>query len=385
MLMTLASAIIAGSFLISGCGGGGADDANIIKIGSLQSLTGDTSTFGTSSNKGIELATEQRNKAGGVLGKQIKIISADTQSDVRVTPQAMLKLLQQDKVVAVLGEVASGRTMAASQAALDNHIPLLSPASTNEKVTKAGDYIFRSCYTDGHQGEWVAEYAAAHLGKRAALIYDTNSPYSVGLAERIKDVYPKLGGQIIFETTYAGSNTKDFKTQLTAIREKNPDVIFLPGYYQEITSLVPQARRELGMKDVPFIGGDGWDSEETLKADKESMNHCFFINHYASNDPDPKVQAFVKTFKERFNGETPDAMAVLAYDAANIMFDAISRAGSTEGPKIRDALAATKDFQGVTGVITIDANRNAVKPGVVLEIVNGELVLREHMAPPGVK
>jgi branched-chain amino acid transport system substrate-binding protein len=139
------------------------------------------------------------------------------------------------------------------------------------------------------------------------------------------------------------------------------------------------------MKDVPFIGGDGWDSEETLKADKESMNHCFFINHYASNDPDPKVQAFVKTFKERFNGETPDAMAVLAYDAANIMFDAISRAGSTEGPKIRDALAATKDFQGVTGVITIDANRNAVKPGVVLEIVNGELVLREHMAPPGVK
>jgi branched-chain amino acid transport system substrate-binding protein len=284
---------------LSGCGGGNDSSANVIKIGSLQSLTGDTATFGTSSKNGIALATEQRNKAGGVLGKQIEIVTADTQSDMKVAPQAMLKLLQQDKVVAVLGEVASGRTMAASQAALDNHVPLLTPASTNEKVTKAGDYIFRSCYTDGQQGEWVAQYAAQHLGKKAALIYDANSPYSVGLAERIKQVYPTLGGQILIETTYAGSNTKDFKTQLTAIREKNPDVILLPGYYQEITSLVPQARRELGMKDVPFIGGDGWDSEETLKADKEAMNHCFYINHYAPNDPDPKVQAFVKTFKDR--------------------------------------------------------------------------------------
>jgi branched-chain amino acid transport system substrate-binding protein len=364
-----------GVFLLNGCGGGG--DDNKIKIGSLQSLSGDTSTFGQSSEKGITLAMEERNKAGGLLGKQIEVITADDQSKAELVPQAVLKLIQQDKVCAILGEVASGRTLAAAADAERNKIPLLSPASTATRVTQQGEYVFRSCFTDDQQGKWMVEFVAKNLKfKKAALLVDTQSPYSVGLGKVIEAEFPKYGGEIVIKENYS-TGQKDFQNQLTNIRAQNPEIVFLPGYYTEIVNMLPQARK-LGIT-CPFIGGDGWDSDQTIKVGKEAVNGCYFTNHYAPEDPDPKVQEFVKKFKARFNGETPDAMAVLAYDAANILFAAIDRAKSTDGPKIRDALSQTKDFDGVTGKITIGPDRNAIKPGVVLEIENGQLKLVAHM------
>ena len=375
------AAVAACTLALSGCGGGageGGNAADVIKIGSLQSLTGDTSTFGQSSQKGIALAAEECNAAGGVLGKRVQIVTVDDQSRSDLTPQAILKLIEQDHVVAVLGEVASGRTAAAEPEAQRHHVPLLSPASTRNDVTELGSYIFRSCFTDALQGKWIAEYAGKNLGlKKAALLVDVQNPYSVGLAQVIKEEYPKYGGQIVAEEHYA-SGGRDFRTQLTNIRAANPQIVFLPGYYTEIVNILPQAR-ELGIT-VPFIGGDGWDSEQTVQIGGAAVNGCYFTNHYAPDDPDPRVQAFVAKFEKRYNGEVPDAMAVLGYDAADIMFDAIKRAGSTEGPKIRDALAETKDFPGVTGEITIGKDRNAIKPGVVLEIVDGKFKMVARMS-----
>jgi branched-chain amino acid transport system substrate-binding protein len=377
-LTTLLLTAACTSFLFS-CGGGGgeggsstqAGGGDTLKIGSLQSTTGDTSTFGLSSNKGIDLAAGEQNAKGGVLGKKIQMVLADDQSQASQVRQAVLKLIEQDHVVAILGEVASGRTAAAAPDCQRNKIPLLSPASTRNDITDLGDYIFRSCYTDALQGKWVADYASQNLHlTRAALFTDSQNPYSVGLSKVIKAEFTKAGGTIVVDENYASGN-QDFQSQLTNIRAGNPQIVFLPGYYTEVVKILPQARK-LGI-NVPFIGGDGWDSDVTLKQGGDAVNGCYFTNHYAPDDPNPRVQEFVAKFKQHYNGEVPDAMAVLGYDAANILFAAIERAGSTDGEKIRDAIGQTKDFPGVTGNITIGADRNATKPGVVLQIDGGKL------------
>lgn len=371
-----------------------------IKIGSLASMTGLTSTFGTSSDAGIRLAAEERNAAGGVLGRPIEIITADTESDPNKTPLAVLKLLTQDQVVAVIGEVASTRSLAAAPACQKAHIPMLTPASTNIKVTRIGNYIFRSCFTDDFQGVLIAKFSANDLKfTRAALLTDTKSDYSTGLTKVLESTFPKLGGTIVARETYqAGDST--FKTQLTNIKAANPQIVFLPGYYTEIAQIVTQAR-ELGIT-CPFIGGDGWDSEFTLKNGGKAVEGCYFTNHYfapaldpnkldealqlAKTDPklakfDPKVIGFVARFMQRYQNNVPDAMAVLGYDGANIMFDAIERAKSTEGEALRDSLAQTKDYPAVTGNITLGKDRNAIKPGVVIKIQAGAFEMVKQVEP----
>ena len=354
-------------------------DDETIKVGSLNSMTGGTSTFGQSTDKGIRLAAEERNNAGGILGRKIEIVTADTESASDKTPLAVLKLLEQDKVVAILGEVASSRTMAAAPSCQKAKIPLLTPASTNANVTRLGTYVFRSCFTDDVQGRWIARFAAQDLKtKRAVILTDTKNDYSKGLRDVISDEYAKLGGAIVGNESYQ-QDESSFKTQLTNIKEKNPDIVFLPGYYTDVTLICKQAR-ELGIT-CPFIGGDGWDSEDTLKNGGAAVEGCYFTNHYDAADPEPRVQEFVKKFKARYEGKVPDAMAVLGYDAANILFSAIDQAKSTDGPAIRAALAHTRDFPGVTGSITIDKARNAIKPGVVIEIKNNKFNVVKHMAP----
>ena len=349
-----------------------------VKVGSLQSMTGLTATFGTSSDKGIRLAAEERNKAGGVLGRPVEIVTADTESDPSKTPLAVLKLIEQDKVVAVLGEVASSRSIAAAPACQRAKVPMLSPASTNPRVTKQGSFIFRACFTDDFQGVLIAKFTANDLKfKKAALLTDTKNDYSTGLTKVLNDEFPKLGGEIVARETYqAGEN--NFKTQLSNIKNANPEIVFLPGYYTEVALIVSQAR-ELGIT-CPFIGGDGWDSDVTLKNGGKAVEGCYLTNHYASDDPEPKVQDFIKKFKDKF-GEVPDAMAVLGYDASGIMFDAIDRAKSTEGTAIRDSLGQTKDYPGVTGKITLGKDRNAVKPGVVIKIVGGKFKMVKRVEP----
>jgi len=374
-VLTVAAALAAFSFTP----GTARADGEPIKVGSLASMTGGTSTFGQSTDKGIRLAAEERNAAGGVLGRKIEVATADTESAAEKTPLAVLKLIEQDKVVAVLGEVASSRTIAAAPSCQKAKVPLLTPASTNPKVTKLGNYVFRSCFVDDLQGLWIAKFTANDLKfKRAVILTDAKNDYSTGLTKVLEREFPKLGGAIVGEESYQAGDSS-FKTQLTNIKEKNPDIVFLPGYYTEVTSICRQAR-ELGLT-CPFIGGDGWDSDETLKNGGTAVEGCYFTNHYDASDPDTRVQDFVKKFKARYDGAVPDAMAVLGYDAANILFDALTRAKSTDGPALRDALAQTKDFPGVTGNITIGKDRNAIKPGVVLEIKNGKFTMVKRVEP----
>lgn len=353
--------------------------AEEILIGEYGSLTGSSATFGKSTHDGIMIALEEVNAAGGILGKKVKIITEDDQCKPDEAVNAVLKLIERDHVVAILGEVASSRSLAAAPICQKSQIPMLSPASTNEKVTQCGDFIFRSCFIDPFQGAIIAKFALNTLkAKTAAILTDKKQDYSVGLADVIKAEFPKLGGKLVADESYQ-SDDNEFKPQLTRIREAKPDVVFVPGYYKDCALIAKQARA-IGL-NVPLVGGDGWDSEITLQLGGDAVNGCYFTTHYHQDDPRPEVQAFIKKFKQLHNGKSPDSMAVLGYDAARILFDAIRRAGKTDGPAIRDALAATKDFQGVSGKVTLDKTRNAVKGIVMIKIDQKQFKFAELVTP----
>jgi branched-chain amino acid transport system substrate-binding protein len=346
-----------------------------ILIGEYGSMTGPTATFGQSSHEGVMLAIEQINAEGGVLGRKIRVISEDDQSKADEAVNAVQKLINRDGVVAIIGEVASKRSLAAGSVCQKYKIPMLSPASTNPEVTRTGDYIFRTCFTDDFQGKVGGQFALRRGWKNVAILTDVNNDYSKGLAHFFRAVYGKSGNIVADESYREGD--KDFKAQLTTIKGKNPDAVFLPGYYTDVGLILRQAR-ELGL-NVPFFGGDGWDSPETLTLGKV-VDGCFYSNHYSPEDPRPEVQAFLKAYEAKYN-KIPDAMATLGYDAARVMADAIKRAGKADPKAIRDALAQTKDFSGASGIITIDAERNAKKPAVILEIRDGKTHLVDTIQP----
>lgn len=346
--------------------------AQDIVIGHFGSMTGNTATFGISTDEGVRLAAEEINAAGGVLGRKIRVVTADTQSKPEEAVTAVQKLINQDRVVALIGEVASSRSIAAAPVAQRRGIPMLSPASTNPKVTRIGDYIFRSCFIDPFQGAAMANFATDKLKmKRLAILYDVRNDYSIGLREFFTETVKKNGGQIVADESY-GEGDIDFRAQLTKIKNASPDGIYVPGYYTEVGLICRQAR-ELGIA-VPLMGGDGWDSDKTFAIGRDAVNGCYFTNHYSPDEDRPEVRRFVEAYRKRYNGKQPDAMAILGYDAMHLMADAIRRAGSTKGKTIRDALAATKDFPGASGTITIDQDRNARKPIVILKIENQKTV-----------
>lgn len=356
-----------------------ADDE--ILIGHFASMTGDTATFGTSTDQGIRLALDQINAAGGVLGRQIKVITEDDQSKAEEAVTAVQKLINQDHVVALLGEVASSRTLAAAPVAQRAHIPLLSPASTNPKVTQVGNYIFRCCFIDPFQGAAMANYSMDELKlTKFAVLHDDKNDYSVGLRQFFSDVITKRGGKIVADLSYSEGDV-DFKAQLTNIKRQDPQAIYVPGYYNDVALICRQAR-ELGIT-CPLMGGDGWDSDKTFQIGGDAVNGCYFTNHYSPDEDRPAVKDFIKAFKAKYNDKVPDAMAILGYDAMNLMADAIARAGDTTGIKIRDALADTKNFPGASGAITIDANRNAQKAIVILKIDGGKTHFVGSVDPAG--
>jgi branched-chain amino acid transport system substrate-binding protein len=349
-----------------------------IKLGHYASLTGNTATFGNSADKGMQMAIAEANTAGGVLGKKIRLVTADTASKTEQASSAVLRLINQDKVLAVLGEVASSRSLAAAPICQKAGVPMLSPASTNPDVTKAGDYVFRACFIDPFQGTVVARFAQDKLSaKTAAILSDVSQDYSKGLAKYFKDEFSKTG-KIVAEASYSSETDKDFRAQLTTIKGANPDVIFIPGYYTEVGNIAVQAQ-SLGIKK-PMLGGDGWESPKLVEIGKGAIEGQYYSTHYSPEDKNPRVQKFVTDFKKRFN-ETPEGMAALGYDSARMMIAAINTAGDTDRDKIRDALAATKDFAGVTGNITIDENRNAVKSAVMLQIKNRKPVYVSTVKP----
>ena len=350
-----------------------------IKVGEFASLTGKEAAFGQSSHKGTMLAVEEINAAGGVLGRRIQLITEDNQSKAGESATIAKKLISRDKVVALIGEVASTRSLEAAPIAQQARIPMISPSSTNPKVTEIGNYVFRVCFIDPFQGVVMAKFARNTLKlKRVAVLTSVSSAYSVGLAKYFKERFAQDGGVIALEQKFSEGD-KDFKAQLTAIKAANVDGIFLPGYYTEAALVCKQAR-DLGLS-IPLFGGDGWEAPQLLSIGGAAVEGTYYSTHYSPENKSPAVTGFVERFKKRWNNEVPDAMAALGYEAAMVLADAIRRAGTTESAKLRDALAATKKLPSVTGETTLDAQRNASKAAVVIAVRNGEFKFVEAVAP----
>ena len=374
----LALAFLALAF--SGCkqtGASGGGDANEIIVGEFASLTGATASFGQSSHKGTALAIDEINAAGGLLGKKVRLITEDDQSKAGEAATVVRKLISRDKVIAILGEVASSRSLEAAPICQQNKVPMISPSSTNPKVTQVGDYVFRICFIDPFQGTVLSKFALSKGWKKAAVLTDVKQDYSVGLSQFFKEHFAKNGGAIVAEQNYS-TDDADFNAQLTSLKAQNPEVIIASGYYTE-SGLIAKQARQLGI-NAPLLGGDGWDSPSLVKVAGAAMEGNFFSNHFSVEDQSPLIQDFIKRYKAKHH-EEPDAMVALGYDSAMILADAIQRAGTTEPVKLREAIAATKDFAGITGEITLDAQRNANKPAVVLTIKDGKFKYVETVAP----
>ena len=370
-LFVVLALVLAGTFV--SCGGG----SKGVVIGAVGPVTGAAATFGISTKNGDQLAVDEWNANGGVLGKQIKMVFADDKGDPAEGATVYTKLIQQDKAVAIVGTVMSKVSLAGAPICQAAKIPMVATASTNEKVTQVGDYIFRACFIDNFQGIVGANFAFTNLkAKKAAAIFDVGNDYTKGLAEFFQKQFTTLGGKVVaFEAHDTGIT--DFKAQLTRIVQAKPDVIYCSDYYNDVALIAKQAR-ELGFKG-PMIGGDGWDSPDLVKIGGAAVEGCYFTNHYSKDDTRPVVQDFVKKYQAKFNAD-PDALAVLAYDAMNITLNAIKTAGKTDGAAIKDALAAT-DLDAVTGHIKFDADRNPIKSAVIIKISNGQQVYETTVNP----
>ena len=354
-------------------------DLSVIPIGFFGDLSGPTFNFGQSALNGTLMAADEINQAGGINGRRLDVVFQDDKGSPEIAAQSASKLIQQYKVAAIIGAGQSGNSLAAAPNAQSAKVPLISPSATNPAVTQVGEYIFRACYIDAFQGEVMARFAANTLkAKKAAIMVDYNSPYSRGLTEYFELSFAKLGGTIVAKQSYS-QNDADFKGQLSVIKTAEPDVVYIPGYYGDVGLIAKQAR-QFGIEQ-PLLGADGWDAPELWELARDAVNGSYISNHYSVDDPSENIQRFVMNYRQRYQNLTPDAHAALAYDAMRFLADAMQRAGTTEGPKLREALAATKNFAGVTGVISMDANRNAVKPAVVLKLQDRTYVYQETIQP----
>ncbi len=362
--------------------GAAAAAADEVTIGHYGSLTGPQATFGKSTDNGIKLAIEEANKAGGVMfnGKMrhIKLVSDDTEGKPEKAGAVVSKQITQNKVIALLGEVASSVSLAGADVAQPLGVPMITPSSTNPDVTKKGDFIFRVCFIDPFQGMACAKFASENLKvKKAAILFDQASAYSVGLKDEFTKAFKGFGGAIVSEQAYSAGDS-DFNAQLTKIRQAGAELLFIPGYYTDVANISRQARK-LDIK-VPLLGGDGWDSDDLAKNAGESIEGSYYSNHYAADQPTKEIQDFVSKYKAAY-GSTPDGLAALGYDAAKILFDAMSRSKSESKKDLRDAIAATKEFKGVTGVISLNAQRDAVKPAVIVQMKGGKPVYAATVTP----
>jgi len=363
-------------FVLAGCPKKPDDE---IKIGAYLSLTGADSTFGTDTKEGIELAVSQVNAKGGVKGKKIRVLYEDTKSTTQEASQKVMQLVDRDAVVAVLGEAASGRSLAGGLVANQKGVPMITPSATAVEVTKDREWVFRTCFTDDQQGKAAARFVKTTLKKeRVAVFYAAQNTYSSGLRQSFVDALRALGGNVILEKGYPNGETS-YRTYLAEIRDAKPDAIFVPSYYSEMVLVARQAK-EIGLPGSLFVGGDAWDSTNLLEGAGAELEGAFFTNPYAPDVPWPSAKAFLSAFDARFH-KAPSGGAVLGYDAANMLFDAITRAPAIERKAIRDALATTKDFQGATGTMTVDADRNVDKPIVIVQIRNKQFRYSSEVKP----
>jgi branched-chain amino acid transport system substrate-binding protein len=353
-----------------------------VRVGAFMSLSGDTAQYGISALNGIRMAVDEANAAGGLKGQRVDLVVRDTRSDAVETGLVVERLAREERVHALLGEVVSSRSLVAARVAQREQVPMLTPSATSPEVTAVGNYVFRSCYMDTFQGVALARFAISSLGAlRAALLVDRDQRYSTELARLIREDFERRGGAVVAVQEYPGGES-DFSVQLAEVGAAQPDVLFVPGYYSEVGLIARQARA-LGL-NVPLVGGDGWDSPRLTQIGGEALAGGLFTTHFSAEDPDPQVQRFVADYR-RLYGSAPDSFSATAYDATRIVLAAIERAPTLERAAVRDSLAATRDFPGVTGAVTFNSERNAVKPIVVVRIGNdGRQTVEAHITPEDV-
>jgi branched-chain amino acid transport system substrate-binding protein len=351
-----------------------------IPVGMYGALTGGEAAFGQATLQGVKLAVEEINAGGGIGGRKIRLVVEDDQGKAEEAATVVTKLITRDNVIAVIGENSSNQSLAAAPICQTNGVPMISPSSTNPNVTKKGDYIFRVCFTDPYQGKALATFVHENLKlNTAAVLKDNKNDYSVGLAQFFTQEFTRLGGKVVVEQSYQGGDN-EFRPQLTAIKASSPQVLFLPGFYTEVGQIATQAR-DLGL-DVPLVGGDGWDSPKVIEIGGQSINGSYFSDHYFVGDPRPLVQKFVSAIRQR-TGHNPEANAALGYDAMHILADAMRKAGTTTADrrKIRDQIATTRDYQGVSGTITMGPDRDPIKPVAMIKIDHGEMTFSAWVKP----
>src|SRR5688572_21928458 len=349
-----------------------------IVVGHFASMTGNTAHFGQDTDKAVRLAVDEANTAGGILGKKVRVVTLDDRGDSAEASSAVTRLIDVERVTALVGEVSSSLSLAGGRVAQRRKIPMVSPSSTNPKVTEVGDYIFRVCFLDPFQGKVMATFARNTLKfDKVAVLKDVKNDYSIGLADAFKASFTAIGGKIVVEQSYSAGDT-DFSAQVTAMKAANPQALYVPGYYAEVGAIARTAQR-LGLK-VPLLGGDGWDSPDLFKIGGDALDGSYFSNHFAPDSASPRAQKFVADFTKKY-GQPPTGLGALGYDAAVVLFDAVKRAGKIEPTAIREALAQTKNFEAVTGAITMDSGRNAQKSAVVIKIAGGQGKYETTVAP----
>ncbi|MGM9560730.1 MAG: ABC transporter substrate-binding protein [Phascolarctobacterium sp.] len=385
LFKAITAAICAAGLMLTGCGGDKAKSGGeTVKIGAIGELTGANASYGSSMMHGFKLAVKEINAAGGVNGKKLQLVEADTKSEPAEAANAMSKLISQDKVPMVTGIFTSSSAIAACNISETSKIPFLAIGATNPAVTVGKDgktkpNTFRVCFIDPFQGTVGANFVLNELkAKKAAIYVDNSSDYAKGLADFFKQAYTAKGGSIVAEEAYLQKDT-DFKAVLTKIKAAAPDVLYVPGYYEEVGKIVKQSR-ELGI-NCAIVGGDGWDSPKLAEiAGAAALNNTFFTNHYSPDSDSAESKAFVATFEKEYQ-QKPDAPAVLGYDGIKLLADAMKRAGSTDSAKVAAALADTKSFKAVTGETSLNDKHDAVKSAVIIELKDGKQAYRATVKP----
>jgi len=384
-VLALSALSLAGVTVLTGCPNKTGDSkptaTEEIVVGEYGSMTGSEATFGQSTHNGIVMAVDEINAAGGIKGRKVKLVNYDDQGKTSEVGTAVTRLITSDKALAILGEVSSSLSIAGGQIAQQQGVPMISPSSTNPKVTETGDYVFRVCFTDQFQGEVMARFltnpvAQKGLGlKKVAILIDQRQAYAQGLAKYFEESLLKLGGSVAAKESYQGGD-QDFSAQLTHIKAAQPEALYIPGYYTDIANIAKQVRA-LGIT-VPMLGGDGWESVTDIGG--PYLDGSYYSNHYSTDEARPEVKIFVDKYIAKHK-KTPDSMSALGYDAMMLLKNAIERAPTIERKAVRDALAATQAFSGVTGTISIDAQRNAKKPAAVLKITGKTTTTAASIAP----
>ncbi|MED3653741.1 ABC transporter substrate-binding protein [Heyndrickxia sporothermodurans] len=385
-ILGISMSLLLSAGLMAGCGGAksGGKGGDEIVIGANLELSGGVASYGQSILEGVNLALDEINKEG-IDGKKIKLIKVDNKSDAAEATSVATKLIDKDKVSAIIGAATSTNTLAQVQIAQGKKIPLITPTGTSPTITfdkgKLNDFVFRTCFIDPFQGTVAANFASNELKvKTASILIDSSSDYAKGLAAAFKEAFEKNGGTIVGNDEAYVQKDTDFRSTLTRIKSKNPEFVFVPGYYEEVGLILKQAR-EIGL-NVPFMGGDGWDSPKLIEiGGKEATNNTYITNHYSSRDSDAKIQDFVKAFKAKYKDKTPDAFNALGYDTLYLLADAIKRAGSSEPEKIQKALAETKELDLISGKMTLDENHNPIKSATILKFVDGEQKFEAKINP----